>query len=115
MRSTRTSGCAGARARAATATASTTSVANTPASGRVVTGQLVKDTSRDLIDHRGDVARLAIVVDATGDIRAFVHTRISSVAGVDDSLERSFVPSGNKVTVTREARSVAVGENEWLC
>lgn len=70
-----------------------------------VTGDLLVDQGRN---------GAAAAVQAVGQIRALVHTRVTSVASVDDVLEDIFIPGSHEIGVATEASDITVGEDERL-
>lgn len=78
----------------------------------VVTRQGSEVTSDDLVDQRRNGAVAA--VQAVGQIRALVHTRVTGVAGVDDVLEDILIPGSHEIGVATVASNVTVGEDERL-
>lgn len=88
--------------------------ADTPTGDRVVAGKLLQLTVDELFQGRGSGARLGVVVEATGDLGALVHTDRAGITGVDDLLQHALVPAGDEVAVAGVAGPVAVGKDEGL-
>jgi hypothetical protein len=81
---------------------------------RVVTWQLRHGTSDDLIDRARNVARSGWVVESTDEAWAFVHSRIASIAVVDDLGQGSDIPASEEIGMESVAGRVTIGEDEWL-
>lgn len=78
----------------------------------VVTGQSSEVTGDLLVDQGRNGAVAA--VQAVGQTRALVHTRVTGVAGVDDVLEDILIPGSHEIGVATVASNVTVGEDERL-
>lgn len=78
----------------------------------VVTRQSSEVTSDDLVDQ-GRNGTFA-TVQAVGQTRALVHTRVTGVAGVNDVLEDILIPGSHEIGVATEASNITVGEDKRL-
>jgi len=81
---------------------------------RVVTWQLGHGTSDDFIYRAGDVARSGWVVESTDEAWAFIHSRVASIAVVDDLSQGSGIPASEEIGMESVAGRVTIGEDEWL-
>lgn len=113
LRNARCSG-GGRRAGGGRGRGSNSSAAKTPASERVVAGELVQQTRHLLVDGACDGAAGARVVDTTLKTGALVHTVVTRVAVIDNLLQGALVPAGYEVGVEGVASHITVGEDEWL-
>lgn len=78
----------------------------------VVTRELGESASNLLVNERGNGAVTAVqAVEETG---ALVHTRVTSIASVNDVLEEILVPTGHEVSVGTVSGNITVGEDEGL-
>lgn len=82
------------------------------AAERVVTRELGESASNLLVNERGNGAVTAVqAVEETG---ALVHTRVTSIASVNDVLEEILVPTGHEVSVGTVSGNITVGEDKGL-
>lgn len=81
---------------------------------RVVTWQLRHGTSDYLIDRAGDGARRGWVVESTDEARAFIHSRVTSIAVVDDLGQGSDIPASKEIAMESVAGRVTIGKDKWL-
>lgn len=103
---------AGAGAGAGRAGAHSRSSTEAEAAEGVVTREGSEVTSDLLVDQRRNGALAA--VQAVGQVRALVHTRIASVTSVNDVLEDILVPGSHEIGVAAVAGNITVGEDERL-